>query len=431
MALREIRRTLKRAVDLQSLRTISSDELLSMHQDDAQAIRVQATRAVLNSEIRFVCDLCGHAVYAPNDKNGKPLWAHHKGAPEDCPWWTGVPIDVDTASASQFQGAQESALHITIKNIVAELLERDARTERGSVVIDRYLSTENGRRRPDVRANYDGVPTVIEVQLATTQIPIIIGREDFYQHEDFRLVWLTWNFEFPKPDQRLLTSFNDIFHEHAKCLFSMDSETIARSRSEGVVFIKAFWIGQGGWTSRILSLSELGWLPSGRASLPSSIWADEFLSCWLSATDMRGTGWDDRLRMLDVLARRLELGDRCGRNLEDEGMSDLINCLLSIREGRPIGSRQNNLTSLLNTFLQVERRHRFAGIIRRVAVTNGRENSLVVPSVRRKLEVAQTARQDGQRSLAGRIALTLFPDLLQHPAATNPRVASTRLLETE
>src|SRR6185312_1768595 len=101
----------------------------------------------------------------------------HRGGPPACPWWTGKSSNVDAVSAQQFYGAQESPLHAKIKNIIGELLIADDRTATGSVVVDEYLIQENGRRRPDVRAIYDGVPLVFEVQLATTQIPIIIQRE--------------------------------------------------------------------------------------------------------------------------------------------------------------------------------------------------------------------------------------------------------------
>ncbi|WP_247772832.1 DUF6035 family protein [Bradyrhizobium sp. 192] len=131
------------------------------------------------------------------------------GAPQLCPWWTGTPASVDIVSAQQFDGAQESPLHAKIKHIVGELLTNDPRTTAGGVVVDEYLILENGRRRPDVRAIYDRMPLVVEVQLATTQIPIIVQREDFYESASIRLIWLTWNLE-PPTSGRLLSSFEDI-----------------------------------------------------------------------------------------------------------------------------------------------------------------------------------------------------------------------------
>ncbi len=61
-----------------------------------------------------------------------------------------MPSEVNSVSAQQFGGAKESPLHVKIKNIIGELLNANACTKPGSVVIDEYLVTESGRRRPDV-----------------------------------------------------------------------------------------------------------------------------------------------------------------------------------------------------------------------------------------------------------------------------------------
>ena len=407
-------RTLKSVVDLETMRSISSDELLAMDQDEYHAIRRAATRARINRSTRYVCALCGHATYAPREgRTSKPYWKHHLGAPEDCPWWTGTPSRIDDVSARQFEGVQESPLHAAIKNIIGELLRNDARTDPDSVVVDEYLIAEDGRRRPDVRAIYDGTPIVVEVQLATTQIPIIIQREDFYDEHAYRLLWLTWNFEPPAAGERMRSSFEDIFYSHHKNLFSMDDETIELSRLELTVVLRAFWKHSDVWQTRLVKLTELSWLASGRAFAvaPEPPWHEEFLGRWRAATGDHGTQWPEREGLLEELAARLALPEIRRRELEDADSDDLINCLLSLVDGQPVGSRQRNLTELLNTFLGVERRHRFARLVRRFAERCGRGEVLAVRSVHSKLRHALEAPQDDPDSLTGRIALKLFPDV--------------------
>jgi len=197
------KRTLREAIEVETLRPITSDDLISMG-DEYHKIRRAATRARLEERPCYLCAKCGHSVYAPREpRTGLPYWQHHNGAPEDCPWWTGRAKSVDEISASQFQGAQESPLHVRMKSVIETLLEVDRRTEPSSIIIDKYLITRNGRRRPDVRAIYDGAPLVLEIQLSTTQIPIIVQREDFYEREDHRLLWLTWRFIPPPVTERL------------------------------------------------------------------------------------------------------------------------------------------------------------------------------------------------------------------------------------
>lgn len=169
-------RTVKRAIDLVTMETISSDDLLGMGPDAYNQIRRAATAARNENRAHFVCEKCGYPVYAPRaPRNRLPLWRHRNGAPITCDWWSGDPSTVDGASARQFDGAQESLLHKELKRIVGELLEIDPTTERGSVIVDQFLVAQDGRRKPDVRAVYDGRPIAIEIRLATTQIPIIMG----------------------------------------------------------------------------------------------------------------------------------------------------------------------------------------------------------------------------------------------------------------
>ena len=273
-----LQRTLKRAVRLRDMVVITSDDLLQIDADGYQEVRRSATRARNDGQAAFVCDHCGFPVYAPREPNTRlPFWRHHKGAPRSCPWWTGEPGSTDEVSASQFQGAQESPLHLRVKNLVAELLNADPLTEPGSIVVDEYVVCGESRRRPDVRATYDGKPFAIEIQLATTQIPIIVAREDFYQREGRHLIWLTWNF-VPVERAHLLTAFEDIFYSHNKNLFSIDDEVVAECRARKAFLVRAFWEHGSGWNSKITALPELEWPPSGLpyAVAPPPPWHMEF-----------------------------------------------------------------------------------------------------------------------------------------------------------
>lgn len=413
-----VQRTLKCVVDLQTMRSISSDQLLNMNQDEYHAVRRAATRARIDRAPRYVCAQCGYATYAPREgRTGQPFWRHHLGAPQDCAWWTGVPSQVDGVSARQFDGVQESPLHVAIKNTVGELLRSDPRTDPGSVVVDQYLIAADGRRRPDVRAVYDGAPIVFEVQLATTQIPIIIQREDFYDGHAYRLVWLTWNFEPPPPAGRLRSSFEDIFYSHNKNLLSIDDETVGLSRQKRTLVVRAFWKRNDAWHSKLVELAELDWLQSGRAFAvaPEPAWHEAFLNRWRAATGDHGTQWPDREGLLEQLADKLAIAGIGRRELEDADSDDLINCLLSLVDGKPVGSRQKNLVELLNTFLGVERRYRFARLLLRFADRCDRHEALNVTSVRAKLDRARATSQDDPDSLTGQIALRLFPDVLGRP----------------
>jgi len=89
----------------------------------------------------------------------------------------------------------------------------------------------------------------------------------------------------------------------------------------------------------------------------------------------------------------------------------LINCLLSLVDGRPVGSRQQNLVEVLNSFLNVERRQRYVRLIRTFAQLTNRDALLEIESVRNKIVKARTVAQDDRQSVSGKIALALFPEI--------------------
>ncbi len=407
-------RTLKRVVRLRDTAVITCDDLIQFDADAYQEIRRSATQARNDSTAAFVCDQCGFPVYAPREPKTKlPYWRHHKGAPQICPWWTGKPRSTDEISARQFQGAQESPLHFHLKNLVAELLNTDPLTEPGSVVVDEYVFCGESRRRPDVRATYDGKPIAVEIQLATTQIPIIVAREEFYRREGRYLIWLTWNFK-PVERKLLLTSLEDIFYSHNKNLFSLDNKIVAASREKGALLVKAFWEHGSGWNSDIFSLPELQWPASG---LPFAVapppWHLDFRNRWLEATVPGGTRWSARKVLLVELAERIE-GHRVDwASLEELDIEALLNAILSFVAGKPVGSAQRNLTEVINTLLSSERRYRFARIMRKVLSVSGGAELLAKQSVAGKFERALKESQDQPESIVGKVVLLLFPELFQ------------------
>ena len=415
-----LQRTLKRAVRLRDMVVISSDDLLRIDADGYQEIRRSATRARNDGQAAFVCDHCGFPVYAPREPNTKlPFWRHHKGAPRNCPWWTGEPGSTDMVSASQFQGAQESALHQRVKNLVAELLNADLLTTPGSVVVDEYVVCGDSRRRPDVRATYDGKPIAIEIQLATTQIPIIIAREDFYRREGRHLIWLTWNF-MPVERAQLLTAFEDIFYSHNKNLFSLDEGVVADCREKGRFLVRAFWEHGSGWNSRISSLDELEWPESGLpfAVAPPPPWHLDFRNRWLAATTASGTGWPLRRDLLNELAGKIGNPELDWVSLDEIDTAALLNAILSFVAGKPVGSAQKNLTEVINTFLSSGRRFRFARLLRKIMSVTAEPDLLKKTSVSGKFSQALEDEQDGPESVSGKIALQLFPELFQKRANT-------------
>jgi Family of unknown function (DUF6035) len=404
------KRTLKRVVDVDGYRIITSDELLAMGLADYQRLHRDATYRRLEKRPRYLCDLCGHPVYV-SKRWVAPQWAHYKNAPATCPWWTSSPSSIDEVSRRQFQGRQESPLHYRLKYLVAELLAQDGRVS--DIVVDERLVGVDGYRNPDVRADFAGRPLAFELQLATTQLPIILSRELFYDREGRHLIWLTWNFE-PCHLINVRQAFLDIRTAHNDNLFSMDEETVRESRRRGTFVFRVLWWSAEGCRSKLVTLDELLWPANGLAYAvaPPPPWHTDFRNRWLAMLDMEGI---DRYNTWNLLwAELLDAagGVPAGDTVPaPEDATALIDCLLSLELGRPIGSKQRNLVEVANTFLHREERHRYSKIFRHAAQISENGELLNRPSVRAKLEAAEKSWQMiGGDALEVRIIRMLFPD---------------------
>lgn len=398
-------RTLREAIDHDTMQKITSDDLLDGGMDYYQKIRHNATDRHLEHDYRYSCAKCGHWVYVTL-RNKKPLWQHYKGAPQDCPWWTGDPDTVAQVSAKQFQGQQESPLHHRLKYLIEELLKPDSNAK--NVMVEKTIANEQGeRRKPDAQATYKDKDVAFEIQLATTQIPIILSREKFYRKQSRHLIWLTWQFE-EKPLEEIPQSLIDVYYRHNKNIFSLDDEAIALSKEQKTLIMKVHAYGYNGWKQSLVSLEDLIWSDKRLPyvlSLPQTYSAD-FRQRWLEKVTSEGMKWSDQERLIG------ELAVKCSVFADSEmieNLTRLFNCMLSLECGKPIGTREANLFSYSNTFLSAKARHKYAVLFEQTAKKFGCNDILKKDTVHKKLAEAKTAQQV-KGSLEAKVIKLAFED---------------------
>lgn len=388
------KRTLKEAINLDNMQKITSDDLLAGDMDFRQKIRHEATIRNLEHNRQYVCSQCGHGVFVAVSNKREPYWKHYRDAPQSCPWWTGDTDTVDKVSANQFQGQQESPLHNRLKYLIATLLQND--TEARDIQVEKTIVGEKGRRKPDIQAAYGDKKIAFEIQLATTQIPIIVGREKFYQSEKRFLVWLTWQFE-ERPLDKIQQSFLDVYYRHQRNIFSLDDETIGLSQRHKTLILRAHaYTDKKGWEQKLVSLDDLIWPDTG---LPYAIPSDthaisfgtQFREKWLNKVSPNGMKWEDQETLIGELLDEFdfELSDK----IDIEDLSRLFSCLLSLERGEPIGTREVNLSAYANTFLSATSRHKYANLFEWTAKRFKRDDILAKDTVKRKLETAKRATQ--------------------------------------
>lgn len=402
-----ITRTLRSVVDLKTMDVISWEDLLSADERLYNEIRREATRSKQTGSARYVCSQCGYPVYPPLDINKRPYWKHFGGAPVDCPWWTGDPNSPDRVSAGQFEGQQEGPLHHKIKCLLADILRQDKNAL--DVAVEQYILSTEGRRKPDVSAIYNGIKTVFEIQLATTQLPIILKKETFYADQGIRIVWVTWDFQH-RPFADVRQSFRDIYFSHNENLFSLDADTITESLNESKLILRAHAYRNGAWQSILTSLSEVSWNSDGLPYTYPKVepWHVEFEASWIACRKRSAYDYRKEEYLL------LELSDQLGIGLsahdwQNLKISSLLDILYSLQAGRPLTSSQNNLIAMANSFLDTSGCGKFVDIFEYFARLNDQDELLVRDSAVKKLKNLRPIQQVKKGSPVALAVRLLFP----------------------
>lgn len=232
-------------------------------------------------DARLLCGKCGTPVYVslsgagdPKDRDGRDaFFAHHPGTANDCEWGAvgQNPRDIDR---QKYGGATEGAQHQRLKAMLATMLEADPAFS--EVQVEHVISRPPHWRKPDVAATFlDGL-VAFDLQLATTQLPAIVAREDFYQSHDIRYVWVT-----STDDARNLArqAFQDIYWNNNAQIFGIDARAEAATLASGEIHLWALTVAPrldaGGlrsvWERRLVRRSDIDWqTPSGRPRFPGA-----------------------------------------------------------------------------------------------------------------------------------------------------------------
>ena len=169
--------------------TLTSTQLLAMHEDEWGFLRDEARRFYSTGEgLSLRCHECGSPVYVKAVRAfgefSRPMFQHYKHADKSCPWFTGDTMTPDDARAAQYHGQQESIAHKQMCELIEELVRLDpryVRSTRGDYLPP--VESERGRY-PDVYVEWEGVrPFVVEYQRSSTFLNEVSDRTLHYARE--------------------------------------------------------------------------------------------------------------------------------------------------------------------------------------------------------------------------------------------------------
>lgn len=195
-------------------------------------LRAIATRSRRTGNPVLRCGECGGGVYARESLKGRRHCYHFAGDHSDCPWSRAVAQHLDAIDAIKFHGQQESERHRVLSQLLAEVISLDIRTKEANVIFRRFTKHADGQYAyPDVYTDsWQGAAAAFEIQLSTTQMPVIVRREDFYERTNIRLSWII-GYETGTLDRR---AFRDIYMRNDGQILGVDEEVavVAREAEE-------------------------------------------------------------------------------------------------------------------------------------------------------------------------------------------------------
>lgn len=199
-------------------------------------LRQRLKALVKRDEARLVCATCGVPVYLACSAT-KRFFFRHRHEDGSCPAVTRTGLSEADIRAMKYRGAQESAAHKRIKELLLRSLAADPRIK--DVAPERTWKASEGLtglRRPDVSARTDASRLAFEVQLSTTFMDVVLSRKEFYRAERAALVWVL---PFFHPSYRRMTD-DDILFGNNSNVFVVDESTAAASEAAGT-FIMTCW----------------------------------------------------------------------------------------------------------------------------------------------------------------------------------------------
>lgn len=201
--------------------------------DEDHTWRRVLRRARRNGEKLWVCAMCQEPIYIGGGQGLDKRRAHFRHFVDTprCPYQTHNKLPAETIRRIKYNGAKESPLHRDMKETLAGLLERDQLVS-GPVDVEKtFFHEDHGKewRRPDIACAWKDFRLVLEIQISSDFLDVIVGRDDFYREQG---VFILWVFNRLKPEQY---TTKDIYVANQKNCFIFNERVKALSMETGIL----------------------------------------------------------------------------------------------------------------------------------------------------------------------------------------------------
>lgn len=355
-------------MDLATGKVAPADSWVSGDYQQVLALRMRLMEDLQADRPRLACPLCAVPVHLVSLAAERRFYFRHETEDGRCPARTKGRLSGEQILALKYDGARESQAHRDMKDVIASSLRCDPDFSQIEIEPTWKGIDTNSRRRPDVRALWKGkLPVAFEVQLSTTFLRVIAQRRQFYLRNGGLLLWVFKDFDMG--DARLTQ--DDIFYNNNRNAFVASRETLVASREAGKLVLNCVWSepaverGQLGWRQfhRHAAFGELNIdQPAQRVFLFDADGEKARVLAERADAELRGafrTYWlrqpnsyDEEL-WADLVerfkARGIDLPTHPGMG---SGLYALLDTLYTVREGRMVGWRYENLVKLAHNVFE-------------------------------------------------------------------------------
>ncbi len=221
---------------------IDSGELLSefnVSPERKSDERTRVMRGIKDNEPIYLCGLCNQPVYLCGGQHDglnsygnsfRTIHFKHYCPNENCPFSSHSNYSYEDINRIKYHGQKEGALHKELKHIIAKALIKEGYNANEEQIVSLMQLCEDGFhgdtfhkywRKPDVRAEKGDLKFVVEIQLATTFLSVIIERMRFYKDTHHYILWVLEDF-YPQEEQKFTTM--DILSLTNRNIFVLDKE---------------------------------------------------------------------------------------------------------------------------------------------------------------------------------------------------------------
>lgn len=326
--------------------------------EKALQLRMALRQGIAENSPLYACPLCVVSVHLVSLTEKRRFYFRHETEDGRCPAKTKGNLSEKQILALKYDGARESKAHIRMKEIIAESLRHDPNFSDVAIEPIWKGMERNDRRRPDVRAIWNGIPIAFEVQLSTTFLRVIAERRAFYLREGGLLLWVFKSFDM---GNARLTQ-DDIFYNNNRNAFIANEETLIASKERAALMLECVWSepsldeGQMFWSQkkRLIRFDDLTVeRERQRAYLFDADGAKErcftdplrtdFNHFWMAyaAGKVDDNGWPKLRKRFEE--HGLSLPDYPS---EASGFRALLDTLYTAKEGRPVGWRYADIVKV-------------------------------------------------------------------------------------